>query len=213
MTAEAGVVRLFPLAEVVLFPGVDLHLHVFEPRYRDLVRDAMAGDRTIAMAVLRDGARHRDRRAEIFPLGCAGRITAFSPLPDGRSRLVLKGFCRFEIERELLDEETRYRRARVRWLREDAPEDLGLIEREVRNRVERLLERQGGLPAATLWRRLPKGGAGLVNALAFHLGLSAAEKLWLLESAGLEERARRLRQLLDFQLAGPATCREERSWH
>lgn len=202
MSDSPEVVRLFPLPNVVLFPHVELPLHVFEPRYRDLVRDAMSEDRIIGMALLRgDWRRDYDGRPDLFPLGCAGAIEAFSALPDGRSNLILRGLSRFEILEEIVDDGTAYRRARVRWLR-DEQGPLGSLEGRLRELVDRLLERRG-TAAPDLWERLPREGERLVNALAFALDLPVLEKLALLECDRAPERAERLAQLIEFQLAEP----------
>src|SRR5215208_1517291 len=76
---------LFPLPNVVLFPNVCLPLHVFEPRYRQMVADALDGDRIIGMTLLRPGYEAEyERRPAIYPIGCAGVVTHSQPLADGR---------------------------------------------------------------------------------------------------------------------------------
>lgn len=204
MSDSPEILRLFPLPNVVLFPHVELPLHVFEQRYRELVRDAMGEDRIIGMAVLRgDWRRDYGGRPKLFPLGCAGAIDALSVLPDGRSNLILRGISRFEILEEMLDDATLYRRARVRWLRDEAGA-LGPLEARLRGLVDRLLERRG-TTAPDLWERLPREGERLVNSLAFALDLPVLEKLALLECDRVLARAERLAQLIEFQLAEPFT--------
>ena len=76
---------LFPLPNVVLFPNVFLPLHIFEPRYRAMVKDALASDRIIGMVLLRPGWQHDyEKRPPVYPVGCSGVITHVEPLPDGR---------------------------------------------------------------------------------------------------------------------------------
>ena len=110
-------VPLFPLPNVVLFPRVFLPLHIFEPRYREMVRDALAADRIIGMVLLRSGgaAGGADNPA-VFPTGCAGRITHCEQLPDGRYNIVLRGVHKFRILEE--DRTRSYRRASVETLDE-----------------------------------------------------------------------------------------------
>ena len=202
-TGSPEIVRLFPLPNVVLFPHVELPLHVFEPRYRELVRDALSDDRMIAMALLRGNwRRDYDGRPELFRLGCAGAIENFAALPDGRSNLILRGISRFEIVDEIQDGETLYRRARVRWLR-DVAGDVDDLAGGIRDRVDRLLERRGTARPPDLWDRLPREGEKLVNSLAFALDLPVVEKLSLLECDHIRTRAERLAQLIEFQLAAP----------
>ncbi|HTE50433.1 MAG TPA: LON peptidase substrate-binding domain-containing protein [Kofleriaceae bacterium] len=93
---------IFPLADCVLLPGGLLPLHVFEPRYRDLTRDCLAGRRLIGMARLRPGHdSDYDSRPPIYDRCGVGRIMASEELPDGRFVLLLRGVARVEIAREL----------------------------------------------------------------------------------------------------------------
>src|SRR5690348_12988240 len=92
---------LFPLPNVVLFPGVSLPLHIFEPRYREMVADALSGDRLIGMVLLRPGFEATDdAHPPIYPLGCSGVITHVEELPDGRYNIVLRGIDRFRVVSE-----------------------------------------------------------------------------------------------------------------
>ena len=95
-------IPIFPLPNVVLFPGVFLPLHIFEPRYREMVADALDGDRLIGMVLLRPGweGDYEDRPA-VYPIGCAGVITHHEQMPDGRYNIVLRGLEKFKV----LDEE------------------------------------------------------------------------------------------------------------
>src|SRR5205085_7572406 len=89
---------LFPLPNVVLFPNVFLPLHIFEPRYRDLVADAVAGDRLIGMVLLRPGWEHDyDGRPPVYPIVSSGVITHFERLNDGRYNIMLPCLERFRI--------------------------------------------------------------------------------------------------------------------
>jgi Lon protease-like protein len=96
-------IPLFPLPDVVHFPRTDLHLHVFEPRYRALVRDVLArerGARWIGMVLMKPGEPPADE-PEIFAAGTAGQLVEVDPLPDGRSLIRLRGGFRFTVEREV----------------------------------------------------------------------------------------------------------------
>jgi len=94
-----GRAPIFPLPNVVHFPHLLLPLHIFEPRYRRMVADSIAGDRMLAMALLKPGweAAAVAPRPEVFQMTCLGRITAEHKLPDGRYHLVLQGLCRARI--------------------------------------------------------------------------------------------------------------------
>lgn len=98
----SGRVRLFPLPNLVMFPNVLQPLHVFEPRYRALMEDALADDRLIAMAVLSPGwEADYDGRPAVQPIACLGRIVTHQRLDDGRYNLLLAGLKRVRIDREL----------------------------------------------------------------------------------------------------------------
>ncbi len=184
-------VPLFPLPNVVLFPHVFLPLHIFEPRYREMVRDALAGDRIIGMVLLRAGGGEEEAdNPPVYPMGCAGLITHCERLADGRYNIVLRGLYKFSI---LAEDRTRsYRRARVETIAE-ADDVEGL--REGRRRLERLLTGTGSN------LKLPGGmnDADLVNALSQYLEFDPVEKQALLERSGLVERCRALGDLLEMQ--------------
>ena len=183
-------VPLFPLPNVVLFPHVFLPLHIFEPRYREMVRDALAGDRIIGMVLLRAGGEEAADNPPVYPMGCAGLITHCERLADGRYNIVLRGLYKFSI---LAEDRTRsYRRARVETIAE--PDDVEGL-REGRRRQERLLTGTGSN------LKLPAGmnDADLVNALSQYLEFDPVEKQALLERSGLVERCRALGDLLEMQ--------------
>ncbi|MGE3519665.1 MAG: LON peptidase substrate-binding domain-containing protein [Vicinamibacterales bacterium] len=190
---------LFPLPNVVLFPGVFLPLHVFEPRYREMVRDALADDRLIGMTLLRPGWEpDYEGRPAVYPVGCSGVITHCEELDDGRFNIILRGLERFRIEAE--DDERSYRRALVHRLQELTPSsDERLLLRADRARLEALLspcQRTGGFD--------PRAAAAMndddfVNALAQYLDLVPIEKQALLELPGLAGRAHALADLLEMK--------------
>jgi len=94
-------IPIFPLPNVVLFPNVFLPLHIFEPRYRAMVKDALASDRIIGMVLLRPGFEpNYAGRPPVYPIGCAGLITHSEPLPDGRFNIVLRGLEKFRVTAE-----------------------------------------------------------------------------------------------------------------
>ena len=186
---------IFPLPNVVLFPNVFLPLHIFEPRYREMVRDALAGDRIIGMVLLRDArAAAGEPAPPVYPVGCAGLITHRERLADGRFNIVLRGLHKFRIREE--DDSRSYRRARVEAITEpDAPEGL----RAARQRLERLLARR--LEVLGSDSKVPSGmaDADLVNALSQYLEFDPLEKQALLERNGLLERCQSLSDLLEMK--------------
>ena len=189
-------IPLFPLPNVVLFPGVFLPLHIFEERYRALTRDALAGDRIIGMTLLRPGFEgDYEGRPAIYPVGCAGVISHSDRLPDGRYNIVLHGLSKFRIVEELTDGE--YRRARIEPLTEvtDAPARRAI--KDMRRRIEALL--LSALKATEVQIPGSLSDEDLVHALCQYLQFEPAERQALLECDGTVERARALTEFLEMQ--------------
>ena len=98
----AGKVRLFPLPNLVLFPHVMQPLHIFEPRYRDLLEESIADDRLIAMGVLKPNWENDyDGRPPLYQFGCLGRVATYHRLNDGTYNILLLGLRRLRVLREL----------------------------------------------------------------------------------------------------------------
>ena len=105
-------IPLFPLPNVVLFPNVFLPLHIFEPRYRQMIGDALQGDRIIGMVLLRPGHdADYEGRPPIYDIGCSGLITHVERLEDGRYNLVLRGLEKFTVRDEEPPDARLYRSA------------------------------------------------------------------------------------------------------
>lgn len=192
---------LFPLPNVVLFPNVYLPLHIFEPRYRQMMNRALAGERMIGMVLLKPGYEaDYERTPPIYSVGCAGSITHVERLPDGRFNIVLKGVSKFRVEREEAPNDTvLYREAHI------APiaEDLTAADKELLQQHRSVLETKLAplFSAAKAASRLPEimSNEDLVNALAQYLALEPVEKQALLELAGPVARARALLELLEMK--------------
>jgi uncharacterized protein len=196
---------LFPLPNVVLFPNVFLPLHIFEPRYRQMIADAVLGDRMIGMVLLRPGWEHDyEGRPPVYPIGCSGVITHVEQLADGRYNIVLRGLERFRI----LDEEhdLPYRRGIVEGLSERplTDEDRAAVGRQ-RTKLEAMLASPRGAMATE--PRIPSamGDEDLVNALAQYLDLEPLEKQALLEHHSLRARAEALVELLEIKIIAART--------
>ena len=192
-------IPLFPLPNVVLFPNVFLPLHIFEPRYREMVADALASDRMIGMVLLRPGwDRNYEGRPAIYPVGCSGVLTHNERLPDGCYNIVLRGIERFRIVEE--DHSLSYRRAVVEPLRDTALEagDRTAILHQ-RSKLESML---GPRRSSTGDPRMPASMSDedLVNALAQYLDLEPLEKQALLEKPCLRSRAESLVELLEMKI-------------
>lgn len=192
-------IPIFPLPNVVLFPEVPLPLHIFEPRYCAMVRDALAGPGLIGMVLLRgDWQEEYHGAPEVYRTGCVGRIVETTPLPDGKFNIVLAGVREFTIVSE--QRERAYRQATVEW----RPEIEGSPLRDgLRDRLIQMIERYVGRSGDDLAREL-LGDARLddetlVNFFSFWLDFGPIEKQCLLEATAMD-RAQRLLEVLEFHL-------------
>lgn len=196
----SDLIPLFPLPTVVLFPNVFLPLHVFEPRYREMVTDALAGDHVIGMALLRPGWEHDyEGRPPVYQIGCSGVITHFERLADGRYNIILRGLERFRIVDE--DHERAYRRAFIEPMAEsglDEPDRV--ILRDYRSKLEALLAPAADKAGTDAGSAAAMNDADLVNALAQYLDLEPIEKQALLERNCLRSRAESLVELLEMKI-------------
>jgi Lon protease-like protein len=185
---------------VVLFPNVFLPLHIFEPRYRQMTADALAGDRMIGMVLLRPGHEaDYEGRPPVYRTGCSGLITHVERLDDGRFNLVLRGLEKFTIEREEEPVDGRlYRTAVVTPFDETVHEADRSPLRDLRERLQTLL---APLFSGGTVRGLPTNmpAEDLVNALSQYLELEPLEKLALLERPGPLARCRALIELLEMR--------------
>jgi Lon protease-like protein len=191
---------LFPLPTVVLFPNVFLPLHIFEPRYRQMVADALAGDRIIGMVTLRPGHdEDGDGAPPIYATGCSALITHVEKLDDGRYNLILRGLEKFTVHSEQAVAAGRLYRCAVI---SPIDETVRAAERDELRRERRKLQNlllpifSGGLEG-----KLPEAmpDEDLVNALAQYLEFDPMEKLALLERHGALARCRSMIELLEMK--------------
>jgi Lon protease-like protein len=133
------VIPIFPLEGATLFPNGSYSLHIFEPRYRAMVADALKGDRILGMVMLQPGyEKEYEGRPPIFPIGCAGLITEYEELPDGRYNIVLGGLVKFRVAGE--DNSRPYRLARIVTIPEPLDDRKTTALTERRKRLEALLD-------------------------------------------------------------------------
>ena len=194
-------IPVFPLNGALLLPGGQLPLNIFEPRYLNMIDDAMAGDRLIGMVQTRGGD---PERPSLAPIGCVGKITAFAETPDGRYMISLTGLCRFELGDEL-PVGSPYRQVRARFgafeddLRED-PAPMSIDKPRFLKALGRYLDHRGlGIDWDTAGQA---PSHALINSLAMGLPFDAAEKQALLEAVTLADRAEALMALLEIDGAG-----------
>ncbi|KQM24692.1 MULTISPECIES: LON peptidase substrate-binding domain-containing protein [unclassified Sphingomonas] len=192
MTARVSV---FPLAGALLFPNMHLPLHIFEPRYRAMVSDALARDRRIGMIQPRPVGSETDR-PPLFDIGCIGQIVDVEAHADGRYDVVLRGLSRFRIVREL-DVTTAFRQVEAEMLPMVGDTTLALAERaSLEMESKRFADRLG---YAVDWESVGRlDDESLVNGIAQIAPFDVAAKQALLEVDALAERAELIVQLMQF---------------
>jgi Lon protease-like protein len=194
MPGTTGPVRLsiFPLSGVLLFPGLQLPLHIFEPRYRAMMSDALARDRRIAMIQPQGPADG----APLFRIGCVGKIGEIEAMDDGRFNVILEGVSRFRLLREL-PVTTSFRQVEGELIADDAGASLSAVERASFEREARnFAEAQG---YSVDWDSVARlDDVSLINGVSQIAPFDAAAKQALLEADDLASRCELLVQLMQF---------------
>ncbi|WP_292927965.1 LON peptidase substrate-binding domain-containing protein [Novosphingobium sp. PASSN1] len=194
MGQDSRPVRLsiFPLTGALLFPGLQLPLHIFEPRYRSMISDSLVRDRRIAMIQPQgqyDGA-------PLFQIGCVGKIGEVEAMEDGRYNVILEGIARFRLLREL-DVTTPFRQVEGELIEDDAGASLSAVERASFEReARRFAEAQG---YSVDWDSVGRlDDVSLINGVSQIAPFDAAAKQALLEADSLATRCELLVQLMQF---------------
>jgi len=199
---------IFPLTGVLLLPRGRLPLNIFEPRYLAMTRDALGGERLIGM--VQPNEPQQDNRGggamnpPVYPIGCAGRITAFSETDDGRYLVTLTGVSRFRI-RDELPLLSGYRRVVAEWqpFAHDVETPSGTEfdrDRFIRGLKGFFTQRQ----ISADWEAIEKAaGEHLINSIAMLCPFAPSEKQALLEAPDLDERARLLIALVEMAAVNP----------
>ena len=186
-------ISIFPLPGAILLPGMQLPLHIFEPRYRALIGDALARDRLVGMVQPKGGGP----QPALFDVGCLGRIEDVEALEDGRYNIVLEGLQRFTIVREL-DASTAFRQVEAElWDEKESGDLLSLGERAaLEQEARRFADAQG---YAVDWNSVVElDDYSLVNIIAQIAPFDVAAKQALLEAQGLAARSELSIQLMQF---------------
>lgn len=212
----AGVVKLFPLPNLVLFPHVVQPLHIFEPRYCEMLQDSLDTDSLIAMALLHPGWESNYlENPKLCDHVCVGKIISHTPTDDGRHNILLVGLRRGRIVDEL-DESTAYRQAKVEILDDIYPPDDDEQRPGLANRLQQLFSQfvPEGLAAQESFkqlvgRQLPLGV--LTDTIAFALGLPLPVKQQLLSENNVDVRCRLLIRCLESQIRGDEPEKDESS--
>ncbi len=190
-------IPLFPLPNVVLFPSVFLPLHIFESRYRQMLSDALHGDRIIGMVLIKPRQSRTVEPPAVYPVGCAGLISHAETLPDGRSNIILRGMQRFRVDWEEPDRE--YRRAHIEPLSDLVTDTIRHEVRAARSKLETLLgDRLETTEGEAIVPR-DMHDEDLINTLAQYLDLEPLEKQALLERDDIAQRSHALIELIEMR--------------
>jgi hypothetical protein len=197
-TSLPPTIPLFPLQDVMLFPGTTRPLHIFEPRYRDMVADALEGNRLIGMVLLEPGYEtDYEGQPPIYPIGCVGIIAESEKLPDGGYNILLGGIMKFRITSE--DQSRSYRLAHV----EAISEKMTALDREALGDLSD--ELAALVPIGLPGLQLPDGlsDEGLVNGIAQIIDIDPIDRWGLLTQPDPLARGQALIDLLYIRSALP----------
>jgi len=185
-------ISIFPLTGVILLPGLQLPLHIFEPRYRSMITDSLARDRRIGMIQ----PQRAEEGAPLYAVGCLGKIDEVEALEDGRFNVVLVGESRFRMVREL-DVTTPFRQIEGELIEERCEEALAAIERASFEReARRFAEAQG---YSVDWESVARlDDVSLINGVSQIAPFDPASKQALLEADSISERCELMIQLMQF---------------
>ena len=201
---------IFPLSDVVLLPEATAPLYIFEPRYRQMTRDALEGSGLIGMVTVRPGNAHEMAgNPPIFEVGCLGRIAHAAQQPDGTYQIVLLGQQRFRVlSEDPPDTERLYRQAQVELLADVEPgndverKQLEKARAELTALLLTLIRRAGSdEPDRVLEPLVELTPANYVNTLTRSISFQPIERQQLLEADSIVGRFETMSDLLRFRLA------------
>lgn len=196
-------ISIFPLGDALLLPRARLPLHIFEPRYLQMIEDALKTDGRLIGMVQPNPVPGRDGHG-LHTIGCAGRISQFSETEDGRYMITLAGVSRFRVVKEV-ESFNPYRKCDVNW--DGFDRDLGKEEADLTFNRQPFLDLLGryfdarGLSAD--WDTLQEADDELlINSLSMMLDFDAEDKQALLEAPSLETRRETLITLIEYIMRG-----------
>ena len=191
------IIPVFPLSNFIFFPKTTVPLNIFEKRYLEMIDDAMKGDRIIGMIQPKESNQNLPL---LYNVGCAGKITSFNETDDRRYLIVIKGISRFKISQEIKTENL-YRKCKVDY--SNFKSDLGDTKEEIKfsdlelifKNLKSLFDKQGYL---INWKELEKQSLDeTINTLSMASPFSLEEKQILLETTNLDERKKKLEEILN----------------
>ena len=191
------IIPVFPLSNFIFFPKTTVPLNIFEKRYLEMIDDAMKGDRIIGMIQPKELNQNLPL---LYNIGCAGKITSFNETDDRRYLIVITGISRFKISQEIKTENL-YRKCKVDY--SNFKSDLGDTKKEIKfsdlelifKNLKSLFDKQGYL---INWKELEKQSLDeTINTLSMASPFSLEEKQILLETTNLDERKKKLEEILN----------------
>ena len=189
-------IPVFPLSNFIIFPRTTVPLNIFEPRYIDMIDDAMKSNRIIGMVQ----PKKSDQNIPVlYNIGCAGKITSFNETNDGRYLIVLNGISRFKIVEELKNDKL-YRECSVSFDKfladfEEIKEEIKFSDIElIFKKFKSMFIRQGYI---INWKKIEKQSLDqTINVLAMASPFSLEEKQSLLEPVSLNDRKKKIEEIL-----------------
>jgi hypothetical protein len=198
-TALPETIPIFPLEDVMLFPDMSVPLHIYEPRYKTMIADALKGNRVIGMVLLRPGyEKDYERSPSVFQVGCAGIINEVEELPNGEYNITLGALTKYRITRE--EASRPYRLAHVTAIADTTSETDKAALHARRQRLEALVQESGG---RTGLRGIPDGVSDerLVNGISQLAHIDELDRERLLEQPSPLARADALIAILEKSIA------------
>jgi Lon protease-like protein len=198
-TALPETIPIFPLEDVMLFPDMSVPLHIYEPRYKAMIADALKGSRVIGMVLLRPGyEKDYERSPSVFQIGCAGVINEVETLPNGEYNIVLGALTKYRITRE--EASRPYRVAHVTAIADTTADADKPALHARRQRLEALIQESGG---RTGLRGIPDNisDEGLVNGISQLAHIDELDRERLLEQPNPLARAEALIAILEKAIA------------
>ena len=190
-------IPVFPLSNFIIFPGTDVPLNIFEPRYIQMVNESMKGSRLIGITQPKKSGNLK--KPDLYNIGCVGKITSFNETEDGRYLIVLKGICRFKIIEEINNQKI-FRECLINY--DEFYDDLNNKTEEIKftdlslifKNLKSLFKKQCYI---VNWKEVEKQSLDqTINTLAMASPFSLEEKQILLETKNLKIRKEKLEEIL-----------------
>lgn len=197
-----SIIPIFPLTGALLLPHGRLPLHIFEPRYRNMIEDVLAGSDAVIGIIQPLDDNSAERQADLFEVGCSGRIEKWQRLPDGRYVILLEGLARFRVSEEL-ELQRGYRRVSASYSGFESDREGEIGNERLLSALENFCRTNGVRYEPDKLADL--SGLSLLNSMAMSLPFAPAEKQALLEAPEIGDRERLLLKLMEMGVVRSGT--------